>query len=231
MAFIERHANEIIAATIRTRICLHVEDDLLVLHEGKIAEEFGVSRTPIRQVFQSLAHEHLVQTRPGIGTIATPLDEGMFERDLTTAHSMLQACAVTCLHPTPKETRFALAALLAMAREAQGGLDSRGAFVEVAMRLRDILVPVVTDPLVANAYTSSYWRIIRWRVRMFERDPNFTWDRMIGLIEVAASGAAAPDHGAIFQQLADRARSKTLVSTMKIAATRRAPVSNVQNIR
>jgi DNA-binding GntR family transcriptional regulator len=44
------------------------------LKESKLAEEFGVSRTPIRRALQALEMDGLVETRVGIGTFVTSFD-------------------------------------------------------------------------------------------------------------------------------------------------------------
>ena len=201
MPFKERRPNEIIAASLRARICLHSTDAVLVLHEGKIAEEFGVSRTPIRQILQSLAHELLVETQAGIGTIAMPLDEGMFERDLKTAQSMLSACARVARYPVSQDVRFSLIALNSMANEISRNDGARAAFFDVATRFLDTLIPTVTDPLIQSTYRASYFRIIRWRLRMFDKDPGITWTRMTALIDAATQAATDDTPGAVFQAM------------------------------
>jgi DNA-binding GntR family transcriptional regulator len=45
-----------------------------LLRENDLAAEFGVSRTPIREVLQRLALEGLVESKNGVGTIVTALD-------------------------------------------------------------------------------------------------------------------------------------------------------------
>jgi DNA-binding GntR family transcriptional regulator len=46
----------------------------MVLSENALAEEFGVSRTPIRHVLQRLEFEGLVESKRGVGTIVTTVD-------------------------------------------------------------------------------------------------------------------------------------------------------------
>lgn len=232
MPFKDRHPNEVIEAALRTRICLHSSDDLLLLHEGKIAEEFGVSRTPVRQILQKLAYDQLVETRPGIGTIAAPLVEGMFERDLKTTQAMLSACASVAQHPTPRSTQFSLVALSAMSMNFVGGAESKGAFIDIALRFLDILTPTITDPLLANGYTASYLRIIRWRMRMFEKDPDVTWERIIALIEAAAEATNRSEPGAIFLAIYAQAKSPRY-SPWQARSLSEEPrrTSNVQSIR
>jgi DNA-binding GntR family transcriptional regulator len=44
------------------------------LKESRLAEEFGVSRTPIRRAIQALEVDGLVETKAGIGTFVTSFD-------------------------------------------------------------------------------------------------------------------------------------------------------------
>lgn len=69
-----RIAPETIQAEIRDRICLLAYPPGTVLREGELAAEFGVSRTPIREILQRLAYMGLVEVRNGVGTIVTALD-------------------------------------------------------------------------------------------------------------------------------------------------------------
>lgn len=60
--------------TIRDRICFFEYPPSTVLKEVELANEFSVSRTPIRQILQRLEAERLVETRDGVGTIVTGAD-------------------------------------------------------------------------------------------------------------------------------------------------------------
>lgn len=64
---------EAIYEVVRDRICLLEYPPGMVLHEAKLASEFGVSRTPIRTVLQRLAFGALIETKDGVGTIVTSL--------------------------------------------------------------------------------------------------------------------------------------------------------------
>lgn len=63
-----------IYAVLLDRICLldYAPGDRL--REEPLAEEFGVSRTPIRQVLTRLEHERLVQSTPGSGATVAIID-------------------------------------------------------------------------------------------------------------------------------------------------------------
>jgi DNA-binding GntR family transcriptional regulator len=59
---------------LRDRICFFDYPPGALLSEARLAAEFGVSRTPIRQALQRLEFERLVDVRDGIGTIVTGVD-------------------------------------------------------------------------------------------------------------------------------------------------------------
>jgi DNA-binding GntR family transcriptional regulator len=59
---------------VRDRICVLEYPPGMLLGEVALAKEFGVSRTPIRQVLQRLEFERLVETRNGVGTLVTGVD-------------------------------------------------------------------------------------------------------------------------------------------------------------
>ncbi|MER9927095.1 GntR family transcriptional regulator [Mesorhizobium sp. M0048] len=59
---------------LRDRICLLEYAPGAMLRENDIAVEFHVSRTPVREAFQRLSIEGLVEVRNGIGTFVTPFD-------------------------------------------------------------------------------------------------------------------------------------------------------------
>jgi DNA-binding GntR family transcriptional regulator len=61
--------------SMREQITFRLRDDILTgrleegerLHEGKLAERFGVSRGPIREVLAQLTHEGLLESKPNCG--------------------------------------------------------------------------------------------------------------------------------------------------------------------
>jgi DNA-binding GntR family transcriptional regulator len=59
---------------IRDRICLLEYGPGARLAEEELAQEFGVSRTPIRSVLSRLEGEGLLQSRHGVGTFVTDVD-------------------------------------------------------------------------------------------------------------------------------------------------------------
>lgn len=59
---------------LRRRICLLQYPPGMLLSENRLAEEFDVSRTPIRHVLKRLEFEGLVKSQHGVGTMVTTVD-------------------------------------------------------------------------------------------------------------------------------------------------------------
>ena len=70
---------ERIYSELRDRICLLAYPPGTVLREGELALEFGVSRTPIREVLHRLSFDGLVAAKNGVGSIVTSLDYGYYK--------------------------------------------------------------------------------------------------------------------------------------------------------
>ncbi len=64
---------------VRERICLLEYEPGTLINEGLLAEEFDVSRTPVRNVLSRLGYEGMVETRNGVGTIVTEVDIKTFK--------------------------------------------------------------------------------------------------------------------------------------------------------
>jgi len=71
---LSRERFERIYKVIRDRICLLEYEPSTRLAEEELAQEFGVSRTPIRSVLSHLEAEGLLQSRHGVGTFVTDVD-------------------------------------------------------------------------------------------------------------------------------------------------------------
>ncbi len=73
-----RERFDAIYLALRERICLLDYAPGTRLGEEELAQEFGVSRTPLRRVLSRLESEGLLETRQGVGTFVTSFDmEGL----------------------------------------------------------------------------------------------------------------------------------------------------------
>lgn len=88
---------------IRDRICLLDYAPGERLSEDELAEDFDVSRTPIRSVLNRLEVEGLVQSRHGVGTFVTDVDFRSLEEVFK--FRMALAEQIGLLDPRPRTTR------------------------------------------------------------------------------------------------------------------------------
>lgn len=73
-AHVAKQRIEHIYQTIRERICLMHYLPGTLLQESTLAKEFGMSRTPIRQVIKRLESENLIASKNGVGTLVTEVE-------------------------------------------------------------------------------------------------------------------------------------------------------------
>lgn len=177
-------------------------EDETLLHETELAQRFGMSRTPIRQVLQRLAYERLVQTRSGVGTVATPLRDADRARDLTTYCGILDAIR---MHPAAALTvpQHADVQVLRSFAEALSPDDAEMQY-ELLSRTHGVLRALVADPVLADAFSAAFWRAVRWHMRDLAAEPARATARLRAQIE-HATGYAGRAPADLFARLAAQA--------------------------
>lgn len=148
--------------TLRLRICLMDATQTHILYENSLAEEFGVSRTPVRQVLQRLAYEHQVETRTGIGTVVPPLDPKAGAQDFLTLAGTLDLAAQMATPAFDATARELLAQLETLVEPVtpRQPMDAATIFalnswlIAFARRLNP-------EPIMADAAASLHWRALR----------------------------------------------------------------------
>lgn len=80
------------------------------LNERELCEQFGISRTPLREAFQQLAFEDLIEMQPNRGARVTVLSETDIRESFTVLGSLeTLAGQLACQHATDEETREIIA--------------------------------------------------------------------------------------------------------------------------
>ena len=192
---------DVVAEAVRERICLSDPTGEMVLHEGALATEFGMSRTPVRQVLQRLAYERLVETKSGVGTIAVPLNEADRAGYARVHHAILRAimdCEPADLTIRQKSDIVALASVVK--QEASTGIEFH---FTVRSRLLELLGSVVRDPILFDAHLASHWRVIRCEIGWdYRHHPTRTAQRLSTLVSALAAAVEA-GKGSLFEALID----------------------------
>ena len=184
--------SSIIKSTIRRRIVMHSGAQNLVLYESKLAHEFGLSRTPIRQVIQSLAAESLVEVRSGVGTIAAPMPQDRLKQDLKAYSAILGACAACSSPANFNKVKIELATLR-VHLEADSQVSPSDLFFDVATKFIEIICDLVDDVVLRGALVSCYWRFVRRRVAEHKGDFAAITQEMIKTTKDAEYGAETGD--------------------------------------
>lgn len=187
-----KRAGDILPA-LQLRICLADPREEWMLHEGKLGLEFGVSRTPVRQVLQRLAYVRLVETRSGVGTVVTALDPGLRGRDMAMLRGALRLALDCAPADLPLQARADLAGLAAYLPAAPAGPapgpDEAAAHFRARARVLALVGGLILDPVLAEAHEAMHWRAIRWRMDRARRAPQAAHADLAAL--VARLGAAA----------------------------------------
>lgn len=175
---------------IRKQICLSNGAEESVLYEVELASQYGMSRTPIRQILQRLAYERLVTTKSGVGTVITPLFPQERARDLITYRGLLSAATQ---HEVPE---FALAdrselRVLIDLRDAlsEGAAETH---YEILSRLHGIAEELIRDPILRDAFAACHWRATRWHLADLRQNQASTDARLSAFLAELSQAQDAP---------------------------------------
>ena len=186
---------------LRARIFLAPLDSPLVFRETDLAKEFGVSRTPIRQILQGLAHEQLVETQTGVGTVLTDLRPQDRERDLAVFSQIALAASRV---PGNLITYEIMTRILGLAQmfEPEDNRDLK-LFISLAAESAEATSQIISDPILADALAASRWRVIRWRIRDFHDNEEAFWVKTIRSFQRTASAVRTRDASHYLETIAD----------------------------
>ncbi|KAF0676051.1 GntR family transcriptional regulator [Profundibacterium mesophilum] len=190
-----------IADTIRERICLAPIDDPFVLREPVLAEEFGISRTPIRQILQRLAFDKMVETRPGIGTIAKRLDPKRRAHAFA-VYNQLASAAAACSEgdPLPDWIKVELIGLANLVIEQSEHTPE--SYIRYSKQIVSAMALSADDDILSSALTAAHWRVLRWRVQDMRATPEFSWQGFKDNMERIAKAVSTSDRAVFLRTVA-----------------------------
>ncbi|WP_108126257.1 GntR family transcriptional regulator [Saccharospirillum mangrovi] len=154
------HKLDAICNDVRKRICIGEFQGGEVLFEEKLAKEFEVSRTPIRQVLHRLALERFVETKSGVGTLIIPADRTNFRDDLTVLVDILKITAELGPLPLDDDDRLELAALSQLSKMLVKQF-SVGTFWTVCYRYNDLIRHKIRHDLLSDTFHILFCRVYR----------------------------------------------------------------------
>lgn len=134
-----------------------------VVRDGELAEQVGLSRTPVREALARLAEEGLIESKPNAYTRVTPLSR----RDCREAFVLLQALHVLAVREAvPRLTDDDLAAMRAANADFASAL--RAEDVDAALAADDALHGVLVTAADNRTLGATLERLVP-RIRRLER--------------------------------------------------------------
>lgn len=155
------HRLEHICNEVRKRICVGEYSNGQALYEEKLAKEFEVSRTPIRQVLHRLALERFVETKSGIGTLIIPTDRVSFEDDQNILVQTLTMMANLSPVAIDTDDRIELATLLHMSKIIVNDF-SISTYWNICYRYNYLIRQKIRHDLMSDTSHILFCRLYRW---------------------------------------------------------------------
>lgn len=183
-----RATPESIYRELRDRICLLDLPPGAPLREQSLAEEFGVSRTPVREALTRLRYEGLVTSQPGGGASVTTVDLKSM-REVWSLRLKLAEVVADFLRMTPADSVLeALAQLEGEVRTIAPSRDTRrlGAIYN---RFHEVMLEVIANPHLRRIVDQLYRQTARVWVQVL---PEMDWDQEVEIVldELAATREA-----------------------------------------
>lgn len=158
-----------ISNTLLLRLCSLRYLPSQTLSEAALAEEFGVSRTPIRQVLQQLALFGLVESRNGVGTVVTEVNrERALELFGIRKHIALLMGEMVdpARFPRAKERMTDLEEA-AVARAQERDIQQ---FATIGIRIQKIILDTISSFEFRRLWEECYFRSCRISYSIVESD-------------------------------------------------------------
>ncbi|MBT2710636.1 GntR family transcriptional regulator [Pseudomonas sp. ISL-84] len=111
------------------------------LHDKELAEDFGISRTPVREALKRLEDEGLVESTPGSSTRVTPLNDEEASHAFTVA-AVLHALGTRLAVPQLTERDFEQ-------------LETANEELEIALKQQDIIGAIQADEAFHQIYLQA----------------------------------------------------------------------------
>lgn len=139
------------------------------LPEMELCEEFGVSRTPLRDVLKILEVEGLIQLVPHIGAIVTPLNPPDLSEKLEVMSGLEQIAAMTVARRRPPQAIKEIERLhRAMAQAATDGQISK--YYALNDEFHRAIVLGAANHTLSKIHETVMWHVSRARNRANERE-------------------------------------------------------------
>lgn len=178
---------------IRQRISVLHYPPGMMINETQLADEFGVSRTPLRRVLQQLSYEGLLEIRNGVGTLVTDIDMKTF-KDIYDLRILL-AESMGTLSPNwiSDRHRESLDALTARAESLRGTRNIEG-YALLCNDLEALVIDLIGSRPLREITDLLYYRVARiWYTFLPNLDWNDVVEEQVAELKAMSDALAAND--------------------------------------
>lgn len=163
---------------IRERICLLDYEPGTSLSEGALAQEFGVSRTPIRRALQRLEFEDLVVISRGSGTIVTTVDLKSLKEVYALRLKLTELIGELSPGRITKEQIQELESLQEQCQAMHDEYDPR-ALAKLYYRFHEIMLSVIGNRALRQFSDQLYHQTVRVWLQIL---PDLDWEEEVEMI-------------------------------------------------
>ncbi len=148
------------------------------LKESALAEEFGVSRTPVRDAIARIGHLGLVETRNGVGTIVIALSDErirhVYEMRMKLA-TLIGEMSPASIEPDHCEEALAIHEMALLLREEPNAQE----YVKLNRRLQALIKSLIGNSLLCEFWNQVYYQASSVWHRMERKVGSEAYDALI----------------------------------------------------
>ena len=170
---------------LRKSICTLQKPFGTILRELELAEEFGVSRTPIRQALHQLAAIDLVKTRNGVGTVVTAGDPKTLEDIYGLRIQLASMIGDFATNECPATAAKSMSDLHADILKLKSKSLSQD-FWNLNEKRHEITTSIIENQELRALHNLYYFKVAPFWFQLFLDNPEKEFDRLVREVEETA---------------------------------------------
>ena len=170
---------------LRKSICTLQKPFGTILRELELAEEFGVSRTPIRQALHQLAAIDLVKTRNGVGTVVTAGDPKTLEDIYGLRIQLASMIGDFATNECPATAAKSMSDLHADILKLKSKSLSQD-FWNLNEKRHEITTSIIENQELRALHNLYYFKVAPFWFQLFLDNPEEEFDRLVREVEETA---------------------------------------------
>lgn len=184
----QERGSQAIYSELRERISLLYYPPGAMLSENKLAEEFGVSRTPIRRVLHQLEFDGLVVSQHGVGTQVTTIDFMYLKQVYALRLKLIDLIAELSSVHVSEGDLVILESLLEEVEELKRGRREPTRLARLYLRFNEELSRAIGNKPLRDIADRLFYQTSRVWLQLL---PEMDWQEEVAIIEDEIGGVLA----------------------------------------